>query len=87
MFVETLFNGSTPTVSLGTDGGSATAYLGATSVGATGATALVLNTGLKATGDKITITPNAGATASTAGKARLVIEYIVAGRAEEVQPG
>lgn len=86
MFVETAFNGTTPTVSLGTSGGSATAYLAATSVSSVGATALSLNTGIKASGDTITITPNAGAIASTAGKGRLLIKYIIADRSNEVQP-
>lgn len=81
--VETVFNGTTPTVSIGGNAGAAV-YLAATSIGALGSTSITLSQGIKPAGDKIIITPNAGAIASTAGQARLIIEYIIAGRSTEV---
>jgi hypothetical protein len=68
------------TVAIG-DSGSATRYLGATSVAATGYTALV-PTGYKYTAQSNILVTVAGADPSDAGSAELIIRYLRVNRAE-----
>lgn len=81
--VETAFNGTTPTLAVGKVGAT-TQYVAAASLATVGVVALTAGFGIKATGEKVILTPSQ--TASTAGKGRLVIEYLIAGRAGENQP-
>lgn len=86
LVVETIFNGSTPTLSVGISG-TTTKYVNAASLASTGLVAGATVTGIPlANEETLVFTPNAGAIASTAGKGRLVIEYIVAGKGHEVYP-
>lgn len=74
----------THTIAVG-DSGSATRYLGATSIKATGRTALV-PTGYRGTGEDIRITLDAANVGTaTAGTLSVRVEYIVSGRTNEVQ--
>ena len=84
LHIETAFNGTTPTISVGRVG-ALTQYFNATS-GAAGVTNGSTGLGIKASGETLQISGNAGAVASTAGKGRLVIEYMIEGKADEVQP-
>lgn len=80
--VETAVVGPTvSTVSVG-DSGSATRYLGATSMLAAARTALV-PTGLVGTGGNIRITVNNTVAVATAGKVSVRVSYVVRGRADE----
>lgn len=80
----TAFDGTTYAVIVG-DSGSANRYLGTDDYKAAGRTALV-PTGYVGTGENIrlTITPTG---TTTAGAGTLRVEYVIAGRAEEVNPG
>lgn len=81
---ETAFDAATYNVSVG-DSDTADRYLSATDKKSTGRTALV-PTGYRNTdGLNIRLTVNA-ADACTTGKATLRVEYIIEGRASEVQP-
>ncbi len=86
IIVETVFNGTTPSLSVGLSG-TTTKYANAVSLGATGVIAGATTTGIPlAAEETLLLTPNAGAIASTAGKGRVYIEYIVAGKGHEVYP-
>lgn len=82
--VETVSNdSSTTTISVG-DSGSATRYLGATSIKTAARTALV-PTGVRGAGEDVRITlANAGGDA-TAGTVTVRVMYIVTGRTNETQ--
>ena len=82
--VEVVSNdSSTATVSVG-DSGSATRYLGATSIKSAARTALTL-TGYRGTGEDVRLTfANAGGDA-TAGTVSVRVQYIVTGRTNETQ--
>lgn len=84
MTVETASDDSgTATVSIG-DSANATRYLAATTIKATGRTALG-PTGYRGSGEDVRVTfANAGANAAN-GKISLRVQYIVTGRATEVQ--
>lgn len=77
------FDAATYNVTVG-DSGSATRYLGSTDVKALGATALVPTGFINESGLNIELVFDA-ADACTTGQATLVVEYIVLGRACEVQ--
>lgn len=82
---ETAFDAATYTISVG-DSGSATRYLSATDLKATGLTALV-PTGYKNSGAlpvRLTIVP---ADACTTGKARVRVDFYIDGNANEVTAG
>jgi hypothetical protein len=66
------------------DAASGTRYAASTNLKAAARTALTL-TGYVSDGSDIVITPTLADTAAAAGKARLVVEYVIAGRAQEVQ--
>jgi hypothetical protein len=66
------------------DSTTANRYLGATTLKTPARTALV-PTGYVSDGAEILITPTLADTAANAGKGRLVIQYVIAGRAHEVQ--
>lgn len=85
ILVETIWNGTTPTLSVGI-AGATTKYGSALSLGSAANVALTGTPAREASGATILLTANAGAKASTAGKARLMMEYIVEDRATEVQP-
>ena len=85
--VDTAFDdGTAATLSVGISGGSATAYLAATSIQATGVTAL---TGgdetLLTAGQTITVTAAFTGEDATVGEATLIVAYIIDGRATEAQ--
>lgn len=84
LVVDTIYNTTgAATVSVG-DSSSATRYLGATTLKTGGRTALV-PTGFKNTGGlPIRLTFSVADTAGTAGKARVHVQYIIEGRADEV---
>lgn len=85
IIVDTAFNSSTNTLSLG-DASSATRYANAVNTQTPARTALTL-TGFKTTGSQpnlIATSASTGAT-PTAGKVRINVSYIVTGRAQEVQ--
>lgn len=75
----------TATVTVG-DSGSASRYLGSTNLKATGRTALVPTGYINTGGLDISLTPTLADTAATVGAVRVVVEYIIDGRATEVQP-
>lgn len=81
---ETAFDAATYTVSIG-DSGSATRYLGATDVKATGITALVPTGFRNVDGLNIRMSVTA-ADVCTTGKAKLRVDYIVEGRVNEPVP-
>lgn len=82
--VETASNDTgTATIAVG-DSGSATRYLGATSIKATGRTALV-PTGYRGTGEDLRITLANASGDATAGTVTVRALYTVTGRANEVQ--
>lgn len=82
--VETAVAGPTvSTISVG-DSGSATRYLGATSMLSAARTALTL-TGFRGAGENIRITVNNTVAAATAGKVTVRVLYTVQGRQNEVQ--
>lgn len=86
--VETVFNGgAASSVSVGI-AGNTTKYANAVDLdAATGTVAAATPTGIPlAEEETLLFTFSANAIASTAGKGRLVIEYIVAGRGNEAQP-
>jgi len=79
-------DGTASTLSVGISGGAADAYLAATSVQATGDTALTGGS-LAPLSAKQTITVTAAFTGedATVGEANLIVAYIIDGRATEVQ--
>ena len=81
--VETAFNGTTPTLAVGR-AGATTQYVAAASLAAVGVVAFTGGFGIKASGETVIMTPSQ--LLSTAGKGRLVLEYIIAGRSKEIQP-
>jgi hypothetical protein len=81
---STAFDAATYTVSVG-DSGSATRYLGATDVKGAGTTALVPTGYVNAGGLNVQITVVA-ADVCTTGAAKLRVDYVIAGRADEVYP-
>lgn len=88
VIVETAFNGgAAATVSVGISGNT-TKYVNAADLdAATGIVAGAATSGIPlANEETLLFTFSANAQASSAGKARLVIEYIVAGRGNEAQP-
>lgn len=79
-------DGTASTLSVGISGGSADAYLAATSVQATGSTALTGGDSLAmATGQTINVTAAFTAGDATVGEATLIVAYVIDGRANEVQ--
>jgi hypothetical protein len=87
MVIETVFNGTTPTLGVGITGTTGKYIATAAVLTATGLVAGATVTGIPlASEETLVLTPNAGAIASTAGKGRVVIEYVVAGRGNEVYP-
>ncbi len=72
------------TVTVG-DSSSAARLLGATSVKALGRTALVPTGYVNTGGLDLSITPTLADTGGTTGSVRVVVEYIIDGRAHEVQ--
>jgi hypothetical protein len=81
--VETAFDTAGYDVTVG-DSGSENRYLTSTDVKATGLTALV-PTGYRGTGQNIRITMSSDDVCTT-GKATLRVEYVIGGRATEVNP-
>lgn len=73
----------THTIAVG-DSASATRYLTATNIKATGRTALV-PTGLRGVGNDLRITLDGTPGSATAGTVTVRVEYVVTGRANEVQ--
>ena len=84
VFVETAF-GLGAACDIGNAGNGA-AYLNDLDLNVVGFTAFTGGLGLKSSGETILIAPDAEAKAATAGKARLIVEYILTGRATENQP-
>ncbi len=83
--VDTVFNvGTTSVLDIG-DATTADRYKADVNLKALGVTQLV-PTGYKSNGDAILITPANVGTAATTGSARLFVEYMITGRAAEVQP-
>ncbi|MGA0610096.1 hypothetical protein [Caldimonas sp. KR1-144] len=86
VITETIFNGATPTLDVGV-AGSLAKYANDASLAAAAVVNGAAVTGTPLTAEEtIVLTPNAGAAASTAGKGRVVVEYIVVGRANEMLP-
>lgn len=87
--VVTVGNGSvSETISVG-DSGSGTAYASGTNAQTANLfTALATKLGAKYTAaDDITVTRTEGGTAATQGAYRLIVKYVIADRADEVQTG
>ena len=83
--VETASNDTgTATIAVG-DAGSATRYLAATSIKAAARTPLVPTGYNNTAGDNIRVTVANANGDATAGKVRLTVQYIILGRAHEVQ--
>ncbi len=83
--VDTVFNvGTTSTLDIG-DSTSANRYANDINLKALGVTALTL-TGYTSDGAAIQITPANVGTVATTGAGRLYVEYVITGRAAEVQP-
>lgn len=79
--------GASATLAIGPSG-STTKYGSAVdlnTVGATSFTAAQLNK-LLSSGETILLTPNANAISASAGSGRIIVEYIIVGRSQEVQP-
>lgn len=85
VLIETAFDGTTPTADIG-DGTTAALYKSAVNLAALGYTAFTGGQRLSANGGSVVITPNTGAKAATVGKGRIIVLYIVADKAMEVQP-
>lgn len=84
VITETVFNGTTPTLSVGITGTTAK-YASAASLGTVALVAGATVTGTPLSAEEtLLLTPNAGAIASTAGKGRVLVEYIVVGRMNEI---
>ena len=85
LVVTTVSNDAgTTTLSVG-DSGSATRYLGATTVKSAALTALV-PTGYLGTGEDIRITLANGSGGATTGKITVYVEWVIDGKANEVVP-
>lgn len=85
LIVTTVSNDAgTTTLSVG-DSGSATRYLGATTVKSAARTALV-PTGYLGTGEDIRITLANGSGGATTGKITVEVNFVIDGRANEVYP-
>lgn len=85
LVVETVSNdATTATVSVG-DSASAARYLGATNIKAAARTALV-PTGYRGLGENLRITVANGTGGATTGKVTVRVQYVIPGRAHEVQP-
>lgn len=82
--IDTVFDSTTNTLAVG-DGGSATRYLGATNVKATGRTAITPTGYVYPATDTIDLTYALTGSASTTGAGRLRIDYIIRGRGNENQ--
>lgn len=86
VIVDTALNGTTTSVLDVGDALSTNRYVNDVNLKATGRTALV-PTGYVSDGAPIWITPvHSGGTAPTAGRFRVLVEYVIAGRATENQP-
>ena len=85
IIVSTAFNGTTPTVAVTGETSTAT-YVAAASLSAVGVVALTVTPSKLLTGDVVAFAPNAGAQASTAGSATLIMEYLISGRGHEANP-
>jgi hypothetical protein len=84
IFVETAF-GAGAAADVGVSGTGAL-YLNDVDLNSLGYTAIATTgLGLKASGETILFTPDTEAKAATAGKARLILTYVIAGRSNEVQ--
>ena len=86
--VETVFNGgAASTISVGISGNT-TKYVNAADIdAATGIVAGATTSGIPlASEETLLFTFSANAQASTAGKGRVIVEYIVAGKGNEAQP-
>lgn len=86
VYVDTAFNaGTTNTLSIG-DSGSATRFLNAQSVAATGPVAVSTQIGRKYTSsDRIDVSYAQTGTAATTGVVRVITKYVVTDRVNEVQ--
>lgn len=84
IYVETAF-ATGAAVAVGKSG-STSLYVSAADLATVGYVSFTTGLGIKASGETILFTPDAETLASTVGKARLVVEYIIVGRATEVQP-
>lgn len=85
--VDTAWNdGTAATLSVGISGGSATAYLAATSIQATGVTAFTGgDEALLPSGQTINVTAAFTGEDATVGQATLIVAYIIDGRGTEAQ--
>lgn len=83
VIVDTAFDAATATIDIG-DAGSAARYGNDVNVAATGRTALT-PTGYVSDGNDVIVTPTF-ADAVTVGKVRVQLQYVIGGRAHEVQP-
>jgi hypothetical protein len=84
--VDTAFNTATSAVVDAGDAGDANRYLNDADLKAVGAYPLV-PTGEKNVTAGVTLTPTLVGAAATQGAGRLIVAYILTGRANEVQPG
>lgn len=85
VLVTTAFNGTTPTLAVNGDTTS-TAYVAAATLASTGTVALSITPSKLGSGEVVSLTPNAGGAASTAGAGILIMEYLISGRGHEAQP-
>lgn len=83
VIVDTAFDAATATIDVG-DAAADNRYLNDGNIAATGVRALV-PTGFKSDGAEITVTPTF-ADAVTVGSIRVQVQYVITGRAHEVQP-
>lgn len=84
IFVETVF-GAGAAMAVGITG-TTDLYVSALDLHAVAYTAFSTGLAVKTSGETIILTPDTEAIAATAGTGRLVIEYIIEERANEVQP-
>jgi len=80
--IDVVFDGTTPTIALSSTNSSVT--LSATSAAAVATTAATVDRDLLTTGDEITATLAIAGGSVTTGSGRLIVEYIVDGRANEL---
>lgn len=84
VFVDTAFDtGSAMAVGIT---GTTSLYVAAADLVTLGYVAFTTGLGLKAGGETVIMTPDTEALASAAGTARLIYEYVIVARANEVQP-
>ncbi len=84
VFIETAFDAGSA-IAVGITG-TTDLYVAAADLAVVGFVNFTTGLGIKALGETVIITPDTEALASAAGVARFIFEYVIDGRANEVQP-